>query len=407
MKLRLYNRITAFLLSMLLLASVLPSDVRAEDAPPSDAVLAIRNTEPVWTWPYVSCFSGTEAMSFHEALMTLNGNLIVFMERFRDEQKCDSIEFYYNDNAKILSMKKLEKLAAAYAVRIGMTPQELEQATLTGEALELLHSVYREMFSVYIRRTETDVVSDSGSVYTHVALTAYIRIMDEIPPSWGMSGELQQLYHRYCDEFEDVLRTICYGTAGSAAGSIRQRVVSAALSRVGVTPYFWGEKYDELGIDPRWGFPRLNEEGKVDAYGLDCSGLVSWAFINAAGKVEALQYIGSGTSGQFSNSEVIPRDAVQIGDLAYRREDYNGGHIGIVVGFDYDGEPLVCNCAKNSGTVVCRASDISANCFLCPTKYYEQYTVRPEPIDHKPPVRPRAAGRHHPAFPGPLRDEER
>lgn len=47
-------------------------------------------------------------------------------------------------------------------------------------------------------------------------------------------------------------------------------------------PYFWGGKSYSLGASGRWGSYRKNTYGSADEYdGLDCTGFVTWAYINA------------------------------------------------------------------------------------------------------------------------------
>ena len=68
-----------------------------------------------------------------------------------------------------------------------------------------------------------------------------------------------------------------------------ERVAQSALSQVGRVGYFWGGKSLRMGPDPRWGMlTRVTSAGSDTSglllpYGLDCSGLVSWAAANTSG----------------------------------------------------------------------------------------------------------------------------
>ena len=69
---------------------------------------------------------------------------------------------------------------------------------------------------------------------------------------------------------------------------------------VGKVNYFWGGKSSAIGWDSAWGTMRRvtaagsPSSGTIRAYGLDCSGFVTWAFNNSS-----MGYaVGHGTYGQ-------------------------------------------------------------------------------------------------------------
>jgi cell wall-associated NlpC family hydrolase len=63
----------------------------------------------------------------------------------------------------------------------------------------------------------------------------------------------------------------------------------AAYSFVGKVNYFWGGKSIVIGCPNRWGtLTKVAGEDSpttetVRPFGLDCSGYVTWIFVNAAG----------------------------------------------------------------------------------------------------------------------------
>jgi len=72
---------------------------------------------------------------------------------------------------------------------------------------------------------------------------------------------------------------------------------------------------------------------------LDCSGFVTWSFINAGFSASAT---GHGTSSQVSKGTRISLSSAQPGDLAF----YNDiSHVGIVGGKDDSGNILVIHCS--------------------------------------------------------------
>ncbi|MBR0157378.1 MAG: C40 family peptidase [Clostridia bacterium] len=147
----------------------------------------------------------------------------------------------------------------------------------------------------------------------------------------------------------------------------QHELVEAAVSLVGKVGYFWGGKSFAKGPDPDWGTPREvtstghSTTGTVIPYGLDCSGFVQWCFAQLGrGREWTSENVGEGTWHQWINSEPIERAELRPGDLVFANE-YPGAksnHVGIVIGFAEDGEPLVAHCSPSfDGVVVTRLGD--------------------------------------------------
>ena len=83
--------------------------------------------------------------------------------------------------------------------------------------------------------------------------------------------------------------------------------------------------------------------GTMRPFGLDCSGFVTWAFINAG-----ISGVGDGTYAQNANSIAVSWNNAQPGDLAFYGDL---SHIGIVVGKDINGNILVVHCNSGSNNV--------------------------------------------------------
>ncbi len=138
----------------------------------------------------------------------------------------------------------------------------------------------------------------------------------------------------------------------------RQQVVETALSLTGKISYVFGGKYNRLGWNNEWGNANEAQTGEVArisrSEGLDCSGFVSWVFINAIGDPSALSVIGNGSSNQWAHSTAIGWDEGRPGDLAFYcapgERQYN--HIGIIVSIDEDGSYLVAHCSSLQDGVV-------------------------------------------------------
>lgn len=141
----------------------------------------------------------------------------------------------------------------------------------------------------------------------------------------------------------------------------RKTVAESALSLVGRVHYFWGGKCYMQGEDPDWGSMRIvsseghSSSGTVRQYGLDCSGFVSWCFIQLGyDRAEMEKLVGSGTWNQWNKSEPISKKEMKIGDIAFIKSypGAKGSHIGICVGFFKNGEPLIAHCSYTENNVV-------------------------------------------------------
>lgn len=146
-----------------------------------------------------------------------------------------------------------------------------------------------------------------------------------------------------------------------ASSEKRLELARAACSIVGKVNYFWGGKSAAEGIDPAWGELRevtssgSESSGQMKPYGLDCSGFVSWAFIQLGydfGEMETL--LGNGTWNQWDRSADIAYNDIRVGDVAFmnRYPTDQGNHIGICIGFLENGEPVFAHCSSSYDNVV-------------------------------------------------------
>ena len=131
----------------------------------------------------------------------------------------------------------------------------------------------------------------------------------------------------------------------------RKATVKTAFSLVGKVSYFWGGKSSAIGWDSGWGTPKKvtaagsNTTGMTIPYGLDCSGFVDWVFNNTFGVVVGH---GGGARSQYSYCRKISWAEAQPGDLVFYPDL---GHVGIVAGYDGEGNVLIVHCSLN-GVVV-------------------------------------------------------
>lgn len=134
----------------------------------------------------------------------------------------------------------------------------------------------------------------------------------------------------------------------------RRAVVERALSLAGKVNYFWGGKSLAFGWDDRWGqLAKVTADGSSTTgtyrpYGLDCSGMVDWAFYNATDGSYVIGH-GGGAAMQHSYCTSVCWEDAQIGDLAFYPDDE---HVGIVAGWDKDGSIQIVHCASSYNNVV-------------------------------------------------------
>ena len=135
----------------------------------------------------------------------------------------------------------------------------------------------------------------------------------------------------------------------------RRELVSAACMLVGRVGYFWGGKSACVGWDTRWGVPALvtapggSDTGAVLPYGLDCSGLVSWAAATARSDPAAADQVGQGVRAQYAACTPVNWQAVQPGDLLFFPDL---SHVGIAAGITAAGQVQVVHCSHSLGGVV-------------------------------------------------------
>ena len=127
--------------------------------------------------------------------------------------------------------------------------------------------------------------------------------------------------------------------------------MEAACQLVGKVTYFWGGKSLVLGWDDRWGTLQKvwaaghRTTGTYQAYGLDCSGFVDWAFYNASNGAYYPGH-GGGTYLQRSHCTPVSMAEAQPGDLVFTADV---GHVGIVGGRDETGNLLIVHCYSGVG----------------------------------------------------------
>lgn len=244
-------------------------------------------------------------------------------------------------------------ILAVYAVLSGQTEDYPYGVALdTEEKVETLRSVYWSMTQV------TGVSNRNGAAISVRRLSA-----QEGAELYEFSEEQKALLSNLAEQkgtveeivgesifaslTEEEFAAVCEQIPEEISAD-RRAVLMAALSLEEKVDYFWGGKSLAYGWDERWGQMRTvtcegsDTTGTARPMGLDCSGFVSWAFLNAYGQNEA---VGEGTDGQGYSSRQAAWTEAQPGDLVfYHSPDSATNHVGIVVTADESGPKTVVHC---------------------------------------------------------------
>ena len=118
--------------------------------------------------------------------------------------------------------------------------------------------------------------------------------------------------------------------------------------------------------------------GTVRAYGLDCSGFVTWAVINGYLNQGMQSCVGDGTSEQWENANVVSEQDAQPGDLVFQSgpEAGSNNHVGIICGKTDAGDWIAVHCSSSkNGVTVGEAYGASFRYIRQPSFYPTQAEV--------------------------------
>ena len=161
-------------------------------------------------------------------------------------------------------------------------------------------------------------------------------------------------------------------------------------------PYFWGGKTITKGIDPTWGCRRnhstdhncskpMASDKSYCEYGLDCGGLVRWAFIQAGfdssilrgedivtlrwGKFNPREHLY-----KFGSNNMAYINQIKPGDIVHKP-----GHVALVIGVDKDtiqvaemtGPVIITILSKPNGNSINKQSSFTE--FLLMDEFFKMY----------------------------------
>ncbi|WP_026894262.1 C40 family peptidase [Clostridiisalibacter paucivorans] len=351
--------------------------------------------------PFAIFFSVTgdggnaDAISIHQTMDSLKNQ---FEEKIREEKEDDTVDEFYTvimgseDNTII---DNSADVLIAYSVKYNVTNKDAEQmAVLTDNQISKLENVFWDMNQITskietvkekktytttnkkgkkITKTKTitkkiktiyiDCLSaeEIASIYNFDK--TQLRVIEEMKKSGivafvGNNISMTTLNKEQIAEIKELLP--------EDLSIEREHIVETACSILGKVNYFWGGKSKAIGWDNRWGkLMTVTSKGSPTTgskrpFGLDCSGYVTWVFVNMGIPAESInETIGQGTTQQWNLSNNISENLVLPGDLAFLAVPGTRkvNHIGIVVGKDKKGSILVAHCASGANNVVVKTAE--------------------------------------------------
>ena len=285
------------------------------------------------------------------------------------------------------------EVLAVFAVKVAGSndADAADVATMDADRIDRLKAVFWDMTTIAHRIEVIDHPGsgdDDGWTERNLYITITAKTAEEMKTAYHFNrnqiaalGELLEQRALLLELLEDV-----YSVSRDTAALLRdlpedlsperEAVVRTACSLVGKVNYYWGGKSLVLGWDSRWGELRQvtaagsSTTGTYRPYGLDCSGFVDWVFYNATGGQYVIGH-GGGATMQHNYCTDISWSAAQPGDLVFYPDN---SHVGIVGGWDANGELLIIHCASGANNVVVTGKSGFAS--IGSPKYYSEQIGR-------------------------------
>lgn len=276
-------------------------------------------------------------------------------------------DYDYIDLAGVLP--DWREVIAVFAARTAGAENGVDVATMDADRVDRLKTVFWDMTEI---TSEVDTIyhdgGENGEDWTehilHLAVAA--KSAEEMSTDYRFTAYQKKALAELLDDpalldalLHD-LDSLQYDAAmlqralPNDLSKERRAVVERALSLAGKVNYFWGGKSLVFGWDDHWGqLAKVTADGSSTTgtyrpYGLDCSGMVDWAFYNATDGSYVIGH-GGGAAMQHSCCMPVRWEDAQIGDLAFYPDDE---HVGIVAGWDRDGSIQIVHCASSYNNVV-------------------------------------------------------
>lgn len=334
-------------------------------------ILLIGGAAAVIGTPFGVFWSGndSDAQSVPQAVARINSEFAAEISRIQVENPTDSVVIHREpDGGSDLTIRNWTDVIAVFAVKTaGADADATDVVTIDEERIDLIRTVFWDMntISYYVQTIEH---KDSTENILHITITS--KKATDMPDFYNFTkSQREALEEVLKPEYAQMLAELV-GTYGGEVtldeaqiramlaampkdiSERRRAVVEKAYSLLGKVNYFWGGKSSTIGWDARWGTPTRvtaagsRTTGTVRPYGLDCSGFVDWVFNNSLSYV-----IGHGgvAASQHDHCKPISWSEAQPGDLVFYPGDT---HVGVFVGKNSNGDPLIIHCASSQNNVV-------------------------------------------------------
>lgn len=334
-------------------------------------ILIIGGAAAVIGTPFGVFWSGndSDAQSVPQAVALINSEFSARINQIQAENPADSVVIHREpDGGSDLSITNWTDVIAVFAVKTaGADADATDVVTIDEERIDLIRQVFWDMNAV---RWHVQTIHHKDSTETILHITITSRKAEEMPDFYHFNkSQREALTEVLKPEYAQMLAELV-GTYGGEVtldeaqiramlaampkdiSERRRAVVEKAYSLLGKVNYFWGGKSSTIGWDARWGTPTRvtaagsRTTGTVRPYGLDCSGFVDWVFNNSLGYVIGH---GGGAASQHDHCKSISWSEAQPGDLVFYPGDT---HVGVFVGKDSNGDPLIIHCASSQNNVV-------------------------------------------------------
>ena len=327
---------------------------------------------------YLDSLKGNYQLTFSDDFASVMDEIETeYKEKNKLSDASDSRTDGLTTSADSLLVRNWQDILAVYVYE--QSQKGVKEFTLNASSKDELAKIFAQM---------NPIVRDKDNI-THVSYGNY-HINNYIKEN-NISQNDRGVLKKYVETDCKLLCAIVTDAKGFVRQSVgddvseeRVNVITAAYSLVGEVGYFWGGKSTKIGEDPSWGTAEKvsaagsASTGTVRAYGLDCSGFVTWSVINGYLNQGMQSSVGDGTSDQWEKANVVSEQDAQPGDLVFQKgpEAGSDNHVGIICGKTNAGDWIAVHCSSGkNGVTVGEAYGASFRYIRQPSFYPTQAVV--------------------------------
>ena len=327
---------------------------------------------------YLDSLKGNYQLTFSDDFASVMDEIETeYKEKNKLSDASDSRTDGLTTSADSLLVRNWQDILAVYVYE--QSQKGVKEFTLNASSKDELAKIFAQM---------NPIVRDKDNI-THVSYGNY-HINNYIKEN-NISQNDRGVLKKYVETDCKLLCAIVTDAKGFVRQSVgddvseeRVNVITAAYSLVGEVGYFWGGKSTKIGEDPSWGTAEKvsaagsASTGTVRAYGLDCSGFVTWSVINGYLNQGMQSSVGDGTSDQWEKANVVSEQDAQPGDLVFQKgpEAGSDNHVGIICGKTNAGDWIAVHCSSGkNGVTVGEAYGASFRYIRQPSFYLTQAEV--------------------------------